>query len=93
MAPPERDLDDEVEERSDGVGEGVLDAPAFEASEALVVGAVVVSVDEGVVEGVVEGVDEGVLEVVWEVVCVAAIKDLGSKAQDVASGSAELREE
>lgn len=94
MAPPERGLDEEVVETEDGV-EGAGVELALETSEALVFGAVVVSVelDDGVDEGVDECVDEGVLEETWEVVCVAAIRDLGSKAQAVAPGSAELREE
>lgn len=98
MAPPERDLDDEVVETEDGV-EGAGVEFALEASEALVVGAVVVSVelddgvDECVDEGVDEGVDEVVLEETLEVVCVAAIRDLGSKGQAVAPGSAALSDE
>jgi hypothetical protein len=93
MAPPERDLDDEVVETEDGVeGAGMeLVELAFKASEALVVGAVVVSVELD--DGVDEGVDEVVLEETLEVVCVAAVKDLGSKGQAVAPGSAALSDE
>lgn len=82
MAPPERDLDDE--ETSVGV-EGAWE-PAEVSSAVVVVGAAVVAVDEGVVE-------EGVVEGAWEVVSVAAIKAWGLKDQEVASGSAALRDE
>lgn len=81
MAPPERDLDDE--ETSVGV-EGAWEEPD-EVSLAVVVGAAVVTVDEGVLE-------EGVVEGAWEVVSVAAIKAWGLKDQEVASGSAALRD-
>ena len=76
MAPPVRDLDDEI---SDGV-EGDWDEPAVGEVSAVVVGAAVVAVDEGVLEEV-------------EVVSVAAIKLCGLKGQEVASGSAALRDE
>lgn len=82
MAPPERDLDDE--ETSVGV-EGAWEEPA-EVSPAVVVGAAVVAVDEGVLE-------ESVVDGACEVVSVAAIKAWGLKDQEVASGSAALRDE
>ena len=85
MAPPERDLD---EETSVGV-EGVWEEPA-EVSPAVVVGAAVVAVDEGVLDEVV--LEEAVVEGAWEVVSVAAIKAWGLKDQEVASGSAALRD-
>ena len=96
IAPPERDLDDEVSDVVEAVEDVAEEPPAVGVLSAPVVGIAVVvvdgDVDNDVDEGVDEDVDKDALEVASMVVLDEAINAVGSNAQVVASGSAELRE-